>query len=215
MEFREIHDLPIDSRIVKQSAQATIRNLVDAAVELITNCDDSYRRLEEQGFGTSGRIELAVSRQKGGRCETLLIRDHAEGMTSERLRKAVRFGGETSGFEKGRTVRGLFGRGLKEAIISLGEGEIHTVKDNVLNTAKIWWDENERKAKVGYGEEIRGPSADQRHGIEEGNGTSVIISVKNEKMRIPEYNRFKRQISDHYALRDITFSENREVFLQL
>src|SRR4030042_4369795 len=101
MEFREIHDLPSESRIVKQSAQATIRNLVDSAVELITNCDDSYRRLEEQGFKTSGRIELVVSRQKGGRCEIFLVRDYAEGMTREDLQKAVRFGGETSGFEKG------------------------------------------------------------------------------------------------------------------
>jgi len=214
MELKEVHELPIDSRIVKQSAQATIRNLVDATVELITNCDDSYRRLEEQGFKTSGRIELAVSRQKGGRCETLLIKDYAEGMTREELQKAARFGGETSGFEKGRTVRGLFGRGLKEAIISLGEGEIYTIKDNTLNTAKIWWDENERKAKVGYGEEIHNPSSGQRHGIKEGNGTSVMISVKNERMRIPEYNKFKKQISGHYALRDITFSEKREVFLQ-
>jgi len=214
MEFEEVHELPIDSRIVKQSAQATIRNLVDAAVELITNCDDSYRRLEEQGLKANGKIELAVSRQKGGRCETLLIRDYAEAMTRRELQKAVRFGGETSGFEKGRTVRGLFGRGLKEAIISLGEGEIYTVKDNNLNTAKIWWDEDERKAKVGYGEEIHSPSDDQRHGIEGGNGTLVIISVKNEKMRIPEYGKFKRQISDHYALRDITSSDRREVFLR-
>jgi hypothetical protein len=214
MEFKEVYDLPIDSRIVKQSAQATIRNLVDAAVELITNCDDSYRRLEEQGFKTSGRIELAVSRQKGGRCETFLVRDYAEGMTREELQKAVRFGGETSGFEKGRTVRGLFGRGLKEAIISLGEGEIYTIKNNTLNPAKIWWDENEKKAKYGLGEEVLSPSTEHRIGIKEGNGTVLQINVKNEKMRIPEYNKFKQQISDHYALRDITSSQKREVFLQ-
>jgi len=214
MEFSEVHELPIDSRIVKQSAQATIRNLVDAAVELITNCDDSYRRLEEQGIKISGRIELVVSRQKGGRCEIFLVRDYAEGMTREGLQKAVRFGGETSGFEKGRTVRGLFGRGLKEAIISLGEGEIYTVKNNILNSAKIWWDENEKKAKYGLSEEVLNPSVEQRHGIKDSDGTVLQINVKNEKMRIPEYNKFKQQISDHYALRDITSSEKREVFLQ-
>jgi len=215
MEFKEVYELPIDSRIVKQSAQATIRNLVDAAVELITNCDDSYRRPEEQGFKTSGRIDLAVSRQKGGRCEIFLVRDYAEGMTREELQKAVRFGGETSGFEKGRTVRGLFGRGLKEAIISLGEGEIYTIKNNTLNPAKIWWDENEKKAKYGLGEEVLSPSIEQRHGIgiKEGNGTVLQVNVKNEKMRIPEYNKFKQQISDHYALRAITSSDKREVFL--
>jgi hypothetical protein len=134
-------------------------------------------------------------------------------MTREELEKAVRFGGETSGFEKGRTVRGLFGRGLKEAIISLGEGEIYTIKNNILNAARIWWDEDERKAKVGYGEESHNPAIEQRQGIEQGNGTVVAITVKNEKIRIPGYDKFKQQISDHYALRGITSSDKREVVL--
>jgi hypothetical protein len=212
MEFKEVHDIPIDSRIVKQSAVATIRNLVDAAVELITNCDDSYRRLEDRGIETSGKIEVTVAREKGGICKHFRVKDYAEGMTREELEKAARFGGETSGFEKGRTVRGLFGRGLKEAIISLGEGEVYTIKNNTLNAARIWWDENERKAKVGYGEELHNPPADQRQGIE-GNGTLVAITVKNEKIRIPEYDKFKQQICNHYALRGITSSDRREVFL--
>ena len=213
MEFLEVHELPIDSRIVKQSAQATIRNLIDAVVELITNCDDSYRRLEEQGIEANGRIEICVARQKGGKCENFSVRDYAEGMTREELQEAVKFGGATSGFEKGRTVRGLFGRGLKESIISLGEGEIYTIKDNALNAAKIWWDENENKAKYGLIGEILNPPIEKRHGVKEGNGTLVAINVKNEKIRVPEYDNFKRQISDHYALRGITSSDKREVFL--
>jgi len=214
MEFnKEVGELPIDSGIVKQSALATIRNLVDAAVELITNCDDSYRRLEDKGIKASGRIEVDVARKKGGICEFLVVRDYAEGMTREKLKEAVRFAGKTSGFEKGRTVRGLFGRGLKEAIISLGEGEVYSIKDNTLNAAKIWWDEKEGKAKVGYSEEIHNPPVDQRHGINHGNSTSVIIAIKNEKIKIPEYNKFKLQISDHYALRGITSSDKREIAL--
>jgi len=213
VEFPEVHELPIDSRIVKQSAQATIRNLIDAVVELVTNCDDSYRRLEEQGIEGTGRINILVARQKGGKCEIFLVRDYAEGMTREELQKAVRFGGETSGFEKGHTVRGLFGRGLKESIISLGEGEIYTIKDNTANAAKIWWDENGRRALYGLYDAVSNPSVAQRHGVHEGNGTVVSIRVKNEKIRIPEYGKFKQQISDHYALRAITSSDKRAVFL--
>lgn len=213
MEFGEVYELPIDSRIVKQSAQATIRNLIGAAVELITNSDDSYRRLEQQGIEASGRIEIRVARQRGGKCERFSVRDYAEGMTRAELQKAVRFGAETSGFEKGRAVRGLFGRGLKEAIISLGEGEIYTIKHDTLNAARIWWDESEGKAKYGLSEEVLDPPTEQRHGIKEENGTLVAIDVKNERMRIPEFNNFKRQISDHYALRGITSSDKRGVFL--
>jgi hypothetical protein len=109
-------------------------------VELITNCDDSYRRLEDEGIEASGKIEIVVTREKGGVCKFLVVKDYAEGMTRQELEKAVRFGGETSGFEKGRTVRGLFGRGLKEAIISLGEGEVYTIQNNTLSAARIWWD---------------------------------------------------------------------------
>jgi len=62
---------------------------------------------------------------------------------------------------------------------------------------------------------VLSPSIEQRHGIgiKEGNGTVLQVNVKNEKMRIPEYNKFKQQISDHYALRAITSSDKREVFL--
>jgi len=213
MEFGEVYELPIDSRIVKQSAQATIKNLIGAAVELITNSDDSYRRLEQQGIEVSGRIDIGVARQRGGKCERFSVRDYAEGMTRAELQKAVKFGAETSGFEEGRTVRGLFGRGLKEAIISLGEGEIYTIKHGTLNAARIWWDEREGKAKYGLSEEVLNPPTEHRHGIGEGNGTFVAIDVKNERMRIPEFNTFKRQISDHYALRGITSSDKRGVFL--
>jgi len=213
MEFTEIHELPIDSRIVKQSAQATIRNLIDAVVELVTNSDDSYRRLEERGNEQSGKIEVTVSREKGGRCQIFIVNDYAEGMTREQLQKAVRFGGQTSGFEEGRAVRGLFGRGLKESVISLGEGQIHTIRNNILNAAKIWWDEKDNKAKYALTDEIQNPSSEQRGMIKEGNGTSVTTLVKNEKIRIPEYNKFKQQISDHYALREITSSDKRKIGL--
>lgn len=214
MEFKEVHELPMDSRIIKQSAQATIRNLIDAAVELITNADDSYSRLEDQGIKHSGRIKVIVSRQKGGRCEIFEVRDYAEGMTREQLQEAVKFGGQTSGFEKGKTVRGFFGRGLKESIISLGEGTIYTIKNNVLNAAKIWWDASENKAKYGLTDEVLNPPTKERYGIEEGNGTSVAINVENEKIKVSEYNKTKQQISDHYALREVTSSEKRTVILQ-
>lgn len=211
----EIRELPINPRIVEQMSKATIRNFIDAVVELATNCDDSYRRLEEQAITVLGQIEIFVSRQKGGICKEFWVKDYAEGMTKEGLERALEFAGETSGFEKGQTVRGLFGRGLKETIISLGEGEIYTIKDGLLNTVKVWWDEVKKKPLYGLKEEIR-VSQERREkiGIEEGNGTFVRIDVKSEKIKIPEYNNLKQQISDHYALREINCSKNRKVTLK-
>ncbi len=215
MEFKQERELPMNPRFAKQSADASIRSLVDAAVELVTNCDDSYRRLEDQGIEANGKIEIFVTRQKGGVCKDFWMRDYAEGMTREKLEKAVEFAGETSGFEAGRTVRGLFGRGLKEAIIALGEGEIYTIKDNTLNAAKMWWDEKVRRPKWCPSEEVPNASTELRHsvGIEQGNGTLVKIRVTNEKITVPECDKLKEQIRDHYALRGITSSENRKVLL--
>lgn len=216
MEFKEIKEVPVNNaRIMEQMAKVTVRNIIDAAVELITNCDDSYRRLEEQETKTIGKVEVLVGREKGGVCKYFQVNDYAEGMTRDKLEKSIEFAGETSGFEIGRGVRGLFGRGLKEAIIALGEGEIATIKDNTMNVAKIWRDKNKRKYLYGLTDEVRGVSAELRHdvGIEDGNGTIVKIKVTNETIKVPECDNLKRQIADHYALRDINSSSRREVRL--
>jgi hypothetical protein len=215
MQYKEERLLPMNPRYVKQSADATIKSLIDAIVELVTNSDDSYRRLEENGVKANGKIELFVTRKKGGICESFMVKDYAEGMSKKKLEKAVEFAGETSGFKAGRTVRGLFGRGLKESIIALGEGEIYTIKDNTLNVAKIRWDDTENKPKWCPSEEIQNIPPELRNtiGIENGNGTLVKIKVKNDKIKAPECDKLKEQIASHYALREIMISDNREILL--
>jgi len=200
-------ELPIDIRIVEQLARATVKNLVDGIVELVTNSDDSYRRIEENGQEVSGRIEIYVDRKKGGICENLKVKDWAEGMTKEELEKAIVFAGKTSGFEFGKSVRGLFGRGLKETIIALGEGEIKTVKNGRLCKTKLWLDKRTKKPQ--YDDEMLRESEITT----EPNGTEVNIKVTNEKIKIPEYKKFKEQVSRHYALRDINSSKKREIKL--
>jgi len=195
-------------------AMGTIRSVVDAVVELVTNSDDSYRRLEEEDSETRGEIHLSVYRLKGGRCRELKAWDFAQGMTRDGLEKALEFAGETSGFEKGRSVRGLFGRGLKEAIISLGEGEIYTIQGDKLSATRIWWDAHKRKAQYSPIQEMP-PTDSQREeiGIETDSGTLVRIKVTNEKISVPDHKTLKPQIEDHYALRDINSSPHREMWL--
>ena len=71
-------DLPIDPRIIEQLAKATIKNLIDGIVELVTNSDDSYRRLADKGLSRNGRISIYVCREKGGICRRLMVEDFAE-----------------------------------------------------------------------------------------------------------------------------------------
>ncbi len=77
--------LPIDPQIVSQQAQSTIKSMVDAVVELLTNCDDSYRRMELARSVPEGDVSIQVIREKGGTCPFLEITDHAEGWIGPRL----------------------------------------------------------------------------------------------------------------------------------
>ncbi len=215
MAIKEI-PIPKPSRLIKQQAEANIQSLIDAVVELVTNSDDSYIGLESEGKKHTGQIEIYVSREKGGRVNEFYIKDFAEGMSKEDLEKAIAFGEEASKFFEGKSVRGLLGRGLKEAILGLGEGEIFTRKNNILNIAKIWWDDKQRKALYEIFENSSSNSKlpeIEKFIRQKENGTFIEIKVKNEKIKIPEYEGFKTQISNHYALRDINSSEERDIKL--
>ena len=198
--------IPMDERVIIQSAKATIKNLMNGIVELVTNSDDSYKRLEKEGKSVEGKIEIYVNRKKGGSCERLIVKDFAEGMTREELEKAILFGGETSGFIEGKSVRGFFGRGLKETIIALGEGTIRTIKNHELHETRLWVDE---KKKPQYDDELLDISAYS----DEPNGTTIDIKITNKNIKIPELEKFKEQLARHYALRDIMSSDKREVKL--
>jgi len=200
-------DLPVNNRLIVQMSKSTVKNLVDGIVELITNSDDSYRRLEEIGEKVSGQIEIFVNRKKGGICEKLVVKDFAQGMSKEELEKAIEFAGETSGFNLGKSVRGLFGRGLKETIISLGEGQIKTVNNGKVSKTSMWVDKKSKNAK--YDDELLNNILD----TDEQNGTEITINITNDKIKIPEYENFKDQLTKHLALRDISNNKQRTVRL--
>ncbi|MGB9687078.1 MAG: ATP-binding protein [Rectinema subterraneum] len=200
-------DLPIDPRIIEQLAKATIKNLIDGIVELVTNSDDSYRRLADKGLSRNGRISIYVCREKGGICRRLMVEDFAEGMSKEELRKAIIFGAEVSGITEGRSVRGLFGRGLKETIIALGEGQITSRKNGRVTKTRLWLDKGKKRPL--YDDEM----LDKAEITAEPDGTRVDICVTNEKIKLPEFETFKSQLSNHFALRDINNSVQREVIL--
>jgi hypothetical protein len=214
-KFEAARPIPMDASRVQKQSTATIRYIVDAIVELVTNSDDSYRRLEADGHRTCGEIKIHIRRLKGGTCERLEVIDFAEGMDRNELEKALTFAGATSGFEERRSVRGLFGRGLKEVITALGRAEIYSIKHNELCITNVWWD-----AKKGLMyeplENPCTPSKEEREeiGVVEGNGTSVRIAITNEKIKCPLLGNLVPQIRDYYALRDINSSRNRKITLE-
>jgi hypothetical protein len=197
--------LPIDPQIIAQQAQSTIKSIVDAVVELLTNSDDSYRRLEQSQRPAGGDISLHVVRSKGGSCSLLEIQDHAEGMDWPSLERAITFAASSSGFFEGRTVRGLFGRGLKEAIVGLGMGTIRTVSDSRESVVDIFTDGRTPKYRI-----VR-----RERPVDEGSGTQISIEVLSQKIKSPKFDVLYRQVSNHFALRDILQNNHRFVQLRL
>ena len=132
----------VEDEVALEQAKGTISNLYDAIVELVTNSDDSYASIEQEGKSTSGKIEISIKKLKGRKLKELLVKDEASGMTPEKLEKVIRYGKKTSDFYEGKSVRGFFGRGLKESIIALGDGEILTVSEEKRTHGKYCYDFN-------------------------------------------------------------------------
>ena len=174
-------------------------------MELITNSDDSYKRLESRGISTNGRIIIEIHRKR--RDSTIKVSDFAEGMDGAKLDLAVgTYAEETSGFTQGEKVRGYFGRGIKDSILGLGEGIVTGTINNRIHQASLTIRDNS-------------PHYDAQQpipllGIGHPDGTQVEITITRDDIRIPFFDNLRRQLSLHYALRDILSSANRAIVLK-
>jgi len=129
----------VDPRVAKQDAKNTVRNPIDAFIELITNSMDSYNRIKGKGIKIpkeiDGKIELYVSKTRRGKEQkgVIAVVDWAEGIPPDKMEKYIKgYGERSSGKETFRNIRGYFGRGLKDAAGGLdGIGTIQSVY-NVL-----------------------------------------------------------------------------------
>ena len=130
--------------IIKASDRHTIRrmrtamqgNAIRALVELITNADDSYIRLEEAGAPSKEVIEILY--EKDGYCGLFAVRDNAEGMSIGDVGKSFKeYGAATSGMKTGKGVRGYFGQGAKDALAGMDGGRVCTFKDDKHGVAPL------------------------------------------------------------------------------
>jgi len=122
--------LQVDPRHTMRRIKTAIQgNVIRAIVELITNCDDSYRRMEDENKSVDEMIEILY--QKDSYSGLFAIRDYAAGMSIDDVRDGLtRYGAATSGMQEGKSARGYFGQGAKDALASMIDGKICTFKNN-------------------------------------------------------------------------------------
>lgn len=185
------------NRSIWQDARGAMGNqLINAIIELATNCDDSYDRLKARGLND---IRIEVDRTE----KTVVVSDEAEGMSADRLEEVLgTLGGETSGFHEDLSGRGLFGRGAKDVPyfgetrwISTRDGERNQFTIRLNNRSNDGWD-------LDYLGDAPSDAA----------GTTVAIQLRPD-VKIRRHKTLLQQLGRHYAMRPMLFDRHRAVWL--
>lgn len=113
--------------------------------ELVTNCDDSYDRLERENINHDGMIIIKLEKDKRNDEYILSVTDHAEGMSAERLNSIFSNYAGDNADGTGSGVRGIFGQGASDVLQAAASENkiamIETIKDNKVSKLKYNIDE--------------------------------------------------------------------------
>jgi hypothetical protein len=201
-----------DRVALQQADQAIRKDVLRALVEIITNSNDSYSRLEDMGVRVSGEMIIDVWRKRKN--SVIRVRDFAEGMDDARMDVVVgTYGEATSGLKEDLHVRGMWGRGLKDAIFGLGYGYVNSIKDDMLYRSSLLLKDGvptfDLHEPIPATEELRA-----KHGIPEGNGTEIEIVVSREDIKMPQFDNMRNYLQRHFELRTIMGSPSRLIILR-
>ncbi|HNN14730.1 MAG TPA: ATP-binding protein [Anaerolineales bacterium] len=201
-----------DRVALQQADQAIRKDVLRALVEIITNCNDSYSRLEDAGWYTEGEIIIEVLRKHKN--SVIRVRDFAEGMTDSRMDKVVgTYGEATSGIKEDKHVRGMWGRGLKDSIFGLGYGYVRSFRGANFYSCSLL-------LKNGVPTfELSDPiyatvTLREKYHIPQGNGTIVEIIVSRDDVKMPQFNNLRNYLQRHFELRPIMSNPKRKIILR-
>lgn len=202
------------SRYFKNIADAAIANdLTAGLIELISNSDDSYHRLEEDGKDVDGRITIHYKPSRTKDSELIVV-DFAEGMSKGKIEKIMKFGGKTSG-QNTHNVRGVFGRGLKDAIIALSkEAYIYSIytKENEekLTVYRLFPDTQEKSLVLN---KKTNKELLKKYKMTNGKKTMIRLVLK-DSVTNHRVTTLKEALQNHFLLRKIMEDRGRKVILK-
>ena len=201
-----------DRVALQQADQAIRKDVLRALVEIITNSNDSYSRLEDADKPASGEIIIDVWRKHKN--SVIRVRDFAEGMDDVRMDKVVgTYGEATSGLKQDLHVRGMWGRGLKDAIFGLGYGYVISIRDDMFYRSSLLLKDGvptfDLDEPIPATEELR-----VKHGIPDGNGTVIEIIVSRVDIKMPQFENLRNYLQRHFELRTIMGNQSRLIILR-
>jgi len=213
------HVLKMDPRYLRlQFEKAVGKSIPKILTELITNSDDSYKRMAKEsdpqmfneGFG---KIDIVANRRK----RTIRVVDQAQGISKKEMEdKFVWYGKESEDRVRGMQTRSLFGKGLRDVLFTQKVGIVKSIKDGVSYIAKFHWSKPKGSEIVQPIIDIkRGPKVNKdlrtNWGISE-DGTLVEFKFR-EDVQFPRHETLLAKISNFYMLRMINSNSERKVTL--
>jgi hypothetical protein len=123
------------------------------------------------------------------------------------------YGEATSGLKEDMHVRGMWGRGLKDAIFGLGYGYVNSIQDDMLYRSSLLLKEGvptfSLEEPTPATEELR-----DQHGIPDGNGTEIEIVVSRQDIKMPQFENLRNYLQRHFELRTIMANPARLIILR-
>jgi len=201
-----------DRVAIQQADQAIRKDVFRALVEIITNRNDSYLRLEQSGWSVSGEIYIDVWRKHKN--SVVRIWDNAEGMNDSRMDKVVgTYGEATSGIKEDKNVRGMWGRGLKDSIFGLGYGYVRSFRGGNFYSCSLLVKNGVPTFSLDEPTRALVPMR-QEYGILEGNGTVIEIIISRDDVKVPQFDNFRNYLQRHFELRPIMSNPRRKIILR-
>ena len=194
-------------RVSQQSAAGSITTITQGLVELVTNVDDEYQRMNNPNKKYNGKCLITFDRGEK-RDSTLKILDRGRGMDSVKLDSILREHGDK--IKSDGADRGFFGRGLLD-IHTIANVHIISVKDKKFSTAQISYltfeyrildkDVPINRLKNSYADKI--PEFELKKIGKLRNGTTIILKIPPDGVRIPQVKSLVNNLRNHYQLRKI------------
>ncbi len=187
-------------------AKQAVDSVEKGLIELLTNADESYTRLENVGETVSGKIEIFIDRHTRTKPTTVEVIDYAEGLDGEEMRECIGKYGEDTSRGGGR---GVFGMGLKDTLIAFGEGEVISFKHGRKWECTV---EANGHYEIQQSKWIR--PADRKAFQNHEGGTCVRARIRPGQFPIGQFETLKADLQTNVCLRTIMCDPRRTVLLR-